>query len=516
MKAYDALIIGGGHNGLVCAFYLARAGLKVRVFERRDVVGGAAVTEEFHPGFRNSAASYTVSLLRPKVIADMKLHERGLRFLERDLSNFFPFENEYLKLGGGMARTQAEFARFNAADAAAYPAYDAALNKVAQVLRDLTLMTPPNAGGGLAALAAGARQGWPIAKLPLETQRDLLDIFIKSARDFLDGWFEDDRIKSAFAFDAIVGNYAGVSTPGSAYVLLHHVFGEVNGKPGAWGHAVGGMGSITQAMAEAACEIGVEIGVNEAVDRVLIDGGTAVGVSLENGEEIFAKTIVANVGPALLYRKMVDPSDLPADFRWRMSKYKTASGTFRMNVALSELPTFTVLPGKTEAEHHRAGIVIAPSLDYMDAAYDDAKQIRLVPKTHRRDADPQHCRRQSRSGGPARRQPVLPAVRPRGGLGRASRNGRRPHHRHGRRACARLQIQRDRATDPFAARSGTQVRARRRRHFPRPHGPRPAMVGAAGAGPRRLPLADQGPLHVRIGHASGRRGDRSAGTQRGA
>ena len=373
MKTCDAVIIGGGHNGLVCAFYLARAGLKVRVLERRAVVGGAAVTEEFHPGFRNSAASYTVSLLRPKVIADMKLHQRGLRFLERDLSNFFPFEDDHLKLGGGMARTQAEFARFNAADAAAYPAYDAALDKVAQVLRDLTLMTPPNAGGGLAALAAGARQGWPIAKLPVETQRDLLDIFIKSARDFLDGWFEDDRIKSAFAFDAIVGNYAGVSTPGSAYVLLHHVFGEVNGKPGAWGHAVGGMGAITQAMAAACRENGVEILVQEAVDRVLIDGGTAVGVRLDSGEEMFAKTIVANVGPALLYRKMVEPSDLPADFRWRMRKYKTGSGTFRMNVALSELPSFTVLPGKAEAEHHRAGIVIAPSMDYMDQAYDDAK-----------------------------------------------------------------------------------------------------------------------------------------------
>jgi phytoene dehydrogenase-like protein len=373
MTRYDALIIGGGHNGLVCAFYLARAGMKVRVLERRDVVGGAAVTEEFHPGFRNSTASYTVSLLRPKVIADMGLHQRGLKILERDLSNFFPFEHDYLKLGGGMARTQAEFARFNAADAAAYPAYDAALGKVAQVLKDLTLLTPPNAGGGLAALLAGAQQGWPIAKLPIETQRDLLDVFTKSARDFLDGWFEDDRIKSAFAFDAVVGNYAGVSTPGSAYVLLHHVFGEVNGKPGAWGHAVGGMGAITQAMASACRDAGVEIALEAPVSQVLVDGGKAVGVVLESGEEIAAKVVAANVGPALLYRRMVDPADLPADFRWRMSKFKTGSGTFRMNVALSELPEFTVLPGKAEAEHHRAGIVIAPGMDYMDAAFDDAK-----------------------------------------------------------------------------------------------------------------------------------------------
>jgi phytoene dehydrogenase-like protein len=374
VERYDALIIGGGHNGLVCAFYLARAGLKVRVLERRDVVGGAAVTEEFHPGFRNSTASYTVSLLRPKVIADMRLHERGLRVVERGLSNFLPFETDYLKLGGGLARTQAEFARFNAADAAAYPAYDTALGKVAQVLKDLTLLTPPNAGGGLAALVAGARQGWPIARLDLNTQRDLLDIFVKSARDFLDGWFEDDRIKSAFAFDAVVGNYAGVSTPGSAYVLLHHVFGEVNGKPGAWGHAIGGMGAITQAMAAACRDAGVEISLEAPVAQVLVDGGKAAGVRLESGEEIAAKVVAANVGPALLYRRMVDPADLPADFRWRMSKYKTGSGTFRMNVALSELPDFKVLPGKVEAEHHRAGIVIAPGLDYMDAAFDDAKR----------------------------------------------------------------------------------------------------------------------------------------------
>ena len=372
-KGYDALIIGGGHNGLVCAFYLARAGLRVRVLERRDVVGGAAVTEEFHPGFRNSTASYTVSLLRPKVIADMKLYDRGLRIVERPISNFLPFEDNYLKLGGGMARTQAEFARFNARDADAYPAYDAALDRMAQVLRDLALETPPNAGGGLRALLSGAKQGWPLAKLPLAAQRDLLAIFTKSARDFLDGWFEDDRIKSAFAFDAVVGNYAGVSTPGSAYVLLHHVFGEVNGKPGAWGHAIGGMGAITQAMASACADAGIEISLEAPVERVLVDGGKTVGVRLESGEEIAARMVAANVGPALLYNRLTDASDLPADFRWRMTQYKAGSGTLRMNVALSELPDFNVLPGKVQAEHHAAGIVIAPGLDYMDRAYDDAR-----------------------------------------------------------------------------------------------------------------------------------------------
>ena len=370
---YDAIIIGGGHNGLTCAFYLAKAGMRVRVLERRHVVGGAAVTEEFHPGFRNSTASYTVSLLRPQVIADMKLHERGYRVIERTISNFFPFPDTYMTLGGGAERTMAQFARFSQKDAAAYPRYDAALEKVAQVLRDLALQTPPNAGGGFGALAAAAMQGWPLAKMDIATQRDLLDIFTKSARDFLDGWFEDDHVKSAFAFDAVVGNFAGVSTPGSAYVLLHHVFGEVNGKMGAWGHAVGGMGAITQAMAAACAEYGVEISLESPVDKVLVNNGKAQGVKLVGGEELYAPIVAANVGPAMLYRQMVDASDLDEDFNRRIKGFKTGSGTFRMNVALSELPDFTVLPGKAKAEHHTAGIIIAPGLDYMDQAFDDAR-----------------------------------------------------------------------------------------------------------------------------------------------
>lgn len=372
-RHYDALIIGGGHNGLVCAFYLARAGWKVRVLERRHIVGGAAVTEEFAPGFRNSTASYTVSLLRPKVIADMRLADHGYRVIERTISNFFPFPDTYLKLGGGTARTQAEFARFSAADADAFPAYETALERVADVLRDMALRTPPNAGGGLRDLMSAIVQGRALARLPMDAQRDVLAMFVASARSFLDRWYESDVVKSAFAFDAVVGNYGGVSTPGSAYVLLHHVFGEVNGTKGAWGHAVGGMGAITQAMAAACIKVGVDISLESPVERLLVDGGRVAGVRLVGGEEIAARTVVANVGPALLYREMVDASDLPADFRRAMAGYRTGSGTFRMNVALSELPDFTVLPGKTLAEHHTAGIIIAPGLDYMDRAWDDAR-----------------------------------------------------------------------------------------------------------------------------------------------
>jgi phytoene dehydrogenase-like protein len=369
---FDTLIIGGGHNGLVCAWYLARTGRKVLILERRDVIGGAAVTEQFHPGFRNSVASYTVSLLNPQVIRDMRLAERGLRIIERPISNFLPLEDgRYLKLGGGLAQTQQAFRAFSSHDAEALPRYYDALEAVADILRGLALKVPPNAGGGVEAMLAAVAQGHGLVRLPLETQRDVLDLFVKSARDFLDGWFESEPVKAAFGFDAVVGNYASPDTPGSAYVLLHHVFGEVNGKKGAWGHAVGGMGAITGAMAQACEEAGVTIRLEAPVAQVLVDGGKAVGVRLETGEEIMAATVAANVGPRLLFEKLICPDDLDADFRRRIAGFKTGSGTFRMNVALSELPDFSSLPG--EGEHHRSGIVLAPSLDYMDRAYTDAR-----------------------------------------------------------------------------------------------------------------------------------------------
>jgi phytoene dehydrogenase-like protein len=372
---YDALIIGAGHNGLVCAFYLARAGLKVRLLERRDVVGGAAVTEEFHPGFRNSVASYTVSLLQPQVIEDMRLAAHGYRVIERPISNFLPQDDGgYLKLGGGLARTQAEFRKFSARDAETLPAYYDALETVAEVLRGLALKAPPNVGEGWRTLVDGALQGRGLARLTLEQKRDVLDLFTKSATSFLGQWFESEAVKAAFGFDAVVGNYASPDTPGSAYVLLHHVFGEVNGKKGAWGHSVGGMGAITQIMAKVCRELGVEISLESPVSQVLVDGNRVAGVRLESGEEIAASRVIGNVGPKILYDRMFAQADLPADFRRRMKGFKAGSGTFRMNVALSELPVFTSLP-EADGEHHRSGIILAPTLDYMDRAFLDAKQF---------------------------------------------------------------------------------------------------------------------------------------------
>ena len=200
----------------------------------------------------------------------------------------------------------------------------------------------------------------------------MLELFTKSARTFLDSWFESEAVKAAFGFDAVVGNYASPDTPGSAYVLLHHVFGEVNGKKGAWGHSVGGMGAITQMMAKVCTDLGVEISLEAPVSRVIVDGGKAVGVRLEGGEEIMADRVIANVGPKILYERMFDEGDLQPEFKRRIKAFKAGSGTFRMNVALSELPRFTCLP--EPGEHHQSGIIIAPTLDYMDEAFLDAKR----------------------------------------------------------------------------------------------------------------------------------------------
>ncbi|MGO9135369.1 MAG: phytoene desaturase family protein [Methylovirgula sp.] len=374
---YDALIIGGGHNGLVCGFYLSAAGLKTLILERREQVGGAAVTEEFHPGFRNSLASYTVSLLNPKIIRDLELARHGLQIVPRRLDNFLPLDDgRYLALGRG--RTKAEVAKFSARDAERLDAYSARLEALADVLRGLVLETPPNAlehdlFGSLRELLKAGGLANRLRKLGLEGDRDLLEIFTASAGDFLDHWFESAPIKAAYGFDGIVGHYASPYAPGSAYVLLHHCFGEVNGEKGRWGHAIGGMGAITQALAKAAREKGADIRVGSAVKEVLFEKDRAVGVVTAQGETFRAKAIIANVNPKLLYQTLIDQSALPKLFVDRIGKWRCGSGTFRMNVALSELPDFTALPGRTLADHHTAGIVIAPSLAYMEQAYFDAR-----------------------------------------------------------------------------------------------------------------------------------------------
>ena len=366
----DVLIIGAGHNALVCAFYLAERGLKVRMIESRSVVGGAAVTEEFHPGFRNSTASYTVSLLNPKIIRDMRLYRHGLKVVLRKIDNFLPTTDGDYLLSGRDGLTRREIARHSPADAEHYDAYAAALDAVVGVLRQWLLRAPPNAGGGLADLLALLKLGAGVNRLSLEEQRHLVDFFTKSAADILERYFSHELVQALFGFDAIVGHYASPYAPGTAYVLLHHVFGEAAGVAGAWGHAIGGMGAITQAMAKAAREAGVEIVLDTPVDEVIVERGKAAGV-VAGGTAYRAKAVVAGVHPKRLFADLLPEGAVDGGTTRRMAHWASESATFRMNVALSELPRFTALP--EPGDQLTAGIILAPSLAHMDRAYLSAR-----------------------------------------------------------------------------------------------------------------------------------------------
>ena len=377
MQKHDVIVIGAGHNGLTCACYLGRAGLRVKVVERRAVPGGTTITEEFYPGFRNSVAAYAVSLLNPKVIAELGLHRHGLRIVERRAQNFLPaLDGRYLLAGEGrMAR---ELAKFSAKDAQRYDAFTREIDAVADVLRGLVLRPPPNLVEGFGIRSLGEmRRAFGVAnklrRLSMEETRALLDLFTKSAADYLDGWFEGELVKALFGFDAIVGNYASPYTPGTAYVMLHHAFGEVNGKTRIWGHAVGGMGAISTAMAKAAAAYGVEIETAAAVREIIIARDRVAGVALEDGRTLRADVVAAGVNPKLLYTRMIPADALPLAFRERMQRWRCGSGTFRMNVALSRLPQFAALP--EAGDHLTSGIILAPSLDYMDRAYQDARNF---------------------------------------------------------------------------------------------------------------------------------------------
>jgi phytoene dehydrogenase-like protein len=375
MTETDVVIIGAGHNGLTCAAYLAKAGLRVRVVDRRKVAGGAAVTEEFHPGFRNSVAAYTVSLLNPKIIADLKLGDHGLRIVERRAQNFLPApDDSYLLTGEG--RTRQSVASLSERDAIRFDAFTRELEEIADVLRQFILRAPPNLREGFS--AGAIREAFNalgtanvLRRLSLEQQRSLLDLFTRSAGEMLDDAFESDLVKSLFGFDAIVGNYASPYAAGSAYVMLHHAFGEVNGKKGVWGHAIGGMGAITQAMARAARGHGADIELDAGVREVIVERGRAAGVVLDNGKAIRARYVASSVNPKLLYTRLLPSDALPSAFLDRIKNWRNGSGTFRMNVALSALPSFTALPGP--GDHLSAGIIIAPGLGYMDRAWQDAR-----------------------------------------------------------------------------------------------------------------------------------------------
>jgi|TARA_Y100000310_G_C20677533_1_gene813952 phytoene dehydrogenase-like protein len=373
---HKVVIIGAGHNGLVCSCYLARAGMAVTLLEGRHLVGGSAITDEFHPGFRNSVASYTVSLLHPKVIRDLHLVEHGLRIVSRPISNYLPLAN-----GGGFvlypdaARTQQELARFSKRDAGQLPAYYEMLSSSVDLVRQVMMQSPPvMANGGVGDIVTALKMANRLRRLSLHDKQSLLNLFTKSAGEILDGYFESDPIKAAFGFDSVVGSFASPYSPGSAYGLLHHVLGETNGVQGSWGHALGGMGSITQAMLREAQKLAVEVKTNVTVIKVKVADERVQGVVLGDGSEIEADVVVSSVNPKVLFLQLIEADQLDPSVLTHFDRYQNCSASFRMNVALAEAPRFEDNNASRDPEHLQAGIILAPSLRYMEEAHTSAKR----------------------------------------------------------------------------------------------------------------------------------------------
>jgi phytoene dehydrogenase-like protein len=373
---YDVIVIGGGHNGLVNAAYLARAGKKILVCERRHVLGGAAVTEEVFSGFKFSVASYVVSLLRPEIIRDLDLPRHGMEILPLD-GTFTPMpDGNYLWRVNDHAKTRLEIARHSRLDAEAYDEYGKAMVEMGRFIKPILAMTAPDPASlalkGLSDLLSLARR---FQKLPIEDKYNQVQLMTMSAADFLDRWFETDVLKATMSASGIIGTFLGVRSPGTAYVLLHHYMGEIDGAFRSWGLVRGGTGSISNAIAGAAREAGAEIRAEAPVSRILVEGGRAAGVVLENGDELRAKAVASSVDPRLTFLKFVGADHLPEDFVESVNRYKFRGSSGKVNLALDALPEFTCLPGT--GAHLRGAISISPSLEYMERAYDDAKYGRF-------------------------------------------------------------------------------------------------------------------------------------------
>ena len=372
MKTYDHIVIGGGHNGLVHAAYLARAGRRVLVLERRHVLGGAAVTEEVFPGFRFSVCSYVVSLLRPEIIRELDLPRHGLEILPLD-GTFTPMpDGNYLWRVNDHAKTRREIARHSRVDAEAYDEYGKAMVDMGRFVKPILDMTPPDPTSldprGLKNLFALARR---FQALPDEDKYNQIQLMTMSAVDFLDQWFETDVLKATMAASGIIGTFLGVRSPGTAYVLLHHYMGEIDGAFRSWGLSRGGTGAISEAIAGAAREAGVEIRTETAVSKIIVKDGAAVGVVLDTGDYLTARAVSSSVDPNLTFLKMVGAEHLPDDFVAEIRRYKFRGSSGKVNLALDALPAFRSLPGA--GAHLRGAISISPAVDYMERAYDDAK-----------------------------------------------------------------------------------------------------------------------------------------------
>jgi len=369
---YDAIIIGGGHNGLVNAAYLARAGKKVLVLERRPVLGGAAVTEEVFPGFKFSVCSYVVSLLRPEIIRELDLPRHGLEILPLD-GTFTPMPGgDYLWRVDDHAKTRREIARHSRLDAEAYEEYGKAMAQMARFVKPILNMTPPNpARLSIREIRDLLFLGRRFQALPGPDQYNQVQLMTMSAADFLDQWFETDVLKATMSASGIIGTFLGVRSPGTAYVLLHHYMGEIDGAFRSWGFARGGTGAISNAIADAAREAGVEIRTESPIARIMLKNGQARGVALTNGDEIAAEVVSSSVDPNLTFLKMIEPGQLPDDFLEEVRRYKFRGSSGKINLALDALPDFKCLPGP--GAHLRGAISISPSVDYMEGAYDEAK-----------------------------------------------------------------------------------------------------------------------------------------------
>lgn len=365
-------MIGGGHNGLTHAAYLARAGRKVLVLERRPVLGGAAVTEEVFPGFKFSVCSYVVSLLRPEIIRDLDLPRHGLEILPLD-GTFTPMPNgDYLWRVNDHGKTYREIARHSRLDAEAYDEFGKSMQPMCRFVKPILSMVPPDPTGldpdDLRKLLFMARR---FQKLPSDDRYNLIQLMTMSAADFLDQWFETDVLKATMSASGIIGTFLGIRSPGTAYVLLHHYMGEIDGAFRAWGFARGGTGGISNAIAAAAREAGVEIQTQTAVEKIIVKDGRARGVALANGDEIYARAISSSVDPRHTFLEFIDRSMLPREFLEEVHRYKFRGSSGKVNLTLDALPEFTCLPGM--GPHLRGAISISPAVEYMERAYDEAK-----------------------------------------------------------------------------------------------------------------------------------------------
>src|SRR5437016_5929534 len=363
MASTDAIVVGGGHNGLVAAAYLAKAGLHVVVLERRPMVGGACVTEEIHPGFKVSTLAYVCGLLRPEIKADLELTSFGLEEHAYEPALFHPFpDRRYLLYRNDSAANQREIARYSKADAEALPRYEKFWEGFAELLEP-TLLAPPVHLADLAALV----------NTP-EAEDFVRKILFLSIAEVLDEYFESDEVKASLATSAVAGTMAGPRTPGTAFVLGHHTLGDIGGVNGVWGWSRGGMGGISEAIARAARHYGAQIRTNADVSRILTRDGRAVGVMLADGTQVDARAVLSNADPKRTFLRLVHSDDLPAGFVRAISRIRFESSSFKLNLALRELPDFRAVPGKTAQPHHKTIIDLAPSMDYLERAYDDAKR----------------------------------------------------------------------------------------------------------------------------------------------